>query len=42
MSSNYNSHPLIPEAMIDDGAASRIRRRQTVQEVLALELEAGR
>ncbi|GAA5173217.1 diaminopimelate decarboxylase [Niveibacterium umoris] len=40
MSSNYNSRPLIPEVMIDGDTARLIRRRQTVQELLALELDA--
>ncbi len=38
MSSNYNSRPLIPEVLVDGGQARLIRRRQTVQELLALEL----
>ena len=40
MSSNYNSRPLIAELMVDgdDPASARlIRRRQTVEELLALE-----
>ena len=40
MSSNYNTRPLIAEVLIDgdDAAAARlIRRRQTVEELLALE-----
>ncbi|HAS1784157.1 TPA: diaminopimelate decarboxylase [Enterobacter cloacae] len=38
MSSNYNSRPLLPEVLFDNGAARLIRRRQTIQELLALEL----
>ncbi|MFG6465758.1 diaminopimelate decarboxylase [Roseateles sp. BYS87W] len=37
MSSNYNSRPLVAEALVDGDAARRIRRRQTVEELLALE-----
>lgn len=38
MSSNYNSRPLAAEVLIDQGGAARlIRRRQTVDELLALE-----
>lgn len=38
MSSNYNSRPLLPEVLFDGGAARLIRRRQTIDELLALEL----
>lgn len=38
MSSNYNSRPLLPEVLFDNGNARLIRRRQTIQELLALEL----
>jgi len=38
MSSNYNTRPLIAEVMVDGGQARLIRRRQTVDELLALEL----
>lgn len=41
MSSNYNSRPLIAEVLVDgaDPASARlIRRRQTVEELLALEI----
>jgi len=38
MSSNYNSRPLLPEVLFDNGAARLIRRRQTIDELLALEL----
>ncbi|WP_417069570.1 diaminopimelate decarboxylase [Niveibacterium terrae] len=41
MSSNYNSRPLIPEVLIDGESQRLIRRRQTVAELLALELEAS-
>ncbi len=38
MSSNYNSRPLIPEVLFENGDAREIRRAQTIQELLALEL----
>ncbi len=38
MSSNYNSRPLLPEVLFDGGKARLIRRRQTIDELLALEL----
>ncbi|ENN8377151.1 MULTISPECIES: diaminopimelate decarboxylase [Providencia] len=38
MSSNYNSRPLLPEVMFVDGKPQLIRRRQTIEELLALEL----
>ncbi|WP_313081326.1 diaminopimelate decarboxylase [Atlantibacter sp.] len=38
MSSNYNSRPLLPEVLFDNGVAKLIRRRQTIEELLALEL----
>ncbi|QZA80375.1 diaminopimelate decarboxylase [Deefgea piscis] len=38
MSSNYNTRPLIAEVLIDGDAIRQIRRRQTVAELLALEL----
>lgn len=37
MSSNYNSRPLCPEVLVDRGSARLIRRRQSIQELLALE-----
>ncbi|MFT3802665.1 MAG: diaminopimelate decarboxylase [Burkholderiaceae bacterium] len=37
MSSNYNSRPLAPELLVDGGRATVIRRRQTIEELLALE-----
>ena len=37
MSSNYNSRPLIPEVLIDGETVKLIRRRQTIEELLALE-----
>jgi diaminopimelate decarboxylase len=37
MSSNYNRRPLPAEVMVDDGRARLIRRRQTVDDMLALE-----
>ncbi|WP_099075136.1 diaminopimelate decarboxylase [Proteus alimentorum] len=39
MSSNYNSRPLIPEVLIIEGVPQLIRRRQTIDELLALELD---
>ena len=38
MSSNYNTRPLAAEVLVDNGQARLIRRRQTVEELLALEL----
>ena len=38
MSSNYNSRPLLPEVLFDGGESRLIRRRQTIDELLALEL----
>ncbi|MES2104673.1 MAG: diaminopimelate decarboxylase [Pseudomonadota bacterium] len=38
MSSNYNSRPLIPEVLVDGDDIKLIRRRQTVQELITLEL----
>jgi diaminopimelate decarboxylase len=37
MSSNYNSRPLAPEALLENGNARLIRRRQTIEELIALE-----
>ncbi|MCV2361362.1 diaminopimelate decarboxylase [Paucibacter sp. TC2R-5] len=37
MSSNYNSRPLVAEVMVDGDSERLIRRRQTVEELLALE-----
>ncbi|SEM01609.1 diaminopimelate decarboxylase [Blastococcus sp. DSM 46786] len=39
MSSNYNSRPLAPEVLIDGDAVRLIRRRQTMDELLALETD---
>lgn len=39
MSSNYNSRPLIPEVLVDGDAVRLIRRRQRIDELLALERE---
>ncbi|GAB2948119.1 diaminopimelate decarboxylase [Hafnia psychrotolerans] len=38
MSSNYNSRPLLPEVLFEKGEPRLIRRRQTIEELLALEL----
>ena len=37
MSSNYNTRPLIAEVLVDGDTSTLIRRRQTAQELLALE-----
>jgi diaminopimelate decarboxylase len=37
MASNYNRHLLPPEALVDGGTWTVIRRRQTLDDVLALE-----
>ena len=37
MSSNYNRRPLPPEALVDGGQVRLIRRRQTIDDQLALE-----
>ncbi|MGO4397688.1 diaminopimelate decarboxylase [Achromobacter sp. PAB15] len=37
MSSNYNSRPLAPEVLLNEGSARLIRRRQTIRDLLALE-----
>lgn len=41
MSSNYNSRPLIPEVLFDDGKLQLIRRRQSLEELLDLERNAS-
>jgi diaminopimelate decarboxylase len=41
MSSNYNTRPLAAEVLVDGDTARLIRRRQTVAELLALELDTG-
>jgi diaminopimelate decarboxylase len=38
MSSNYNSRPLIPEVLLDGAQQTLIRRKQTIEELLALEV----
>ncbi|MGL6041671.1 MAG: diaminopimelate decarboxylase, partial [Deefgea sp.] len=38
MSSNYNTRPLITEVLLDGETVRQIRRRQTIAELLALEL----
>ena len=38
MSSNHNTRPLIAEVLVDGGQVRLIRRRQTVEELLSLEL----
>ena len=37
MASNYNSRPLAPEILVEGGVPRLVRRRQTVDELLALE-----
>jgi diaminopimelate decarboxylase len=37
MSSNYNTRPLIPEVLVENGQPRLIRRKQTVAELIALE-----
>ncbi|MDN6019477.1 MAG: diaminopimelate decarboxylase, partial [Enterobacterales bacterium] len=37
MSSNYNSRPLLPEVLFENNQPRLIRRRQTIEELLALE-----
>ncbi|MCY1378079.1 Diaminopimelate decarboxylase [compost metagenome] len=37
MSSNYNTRPLAAEVLVDGDSHRLIRRRQTVEELLALE-----
>lgn len=39
MSSNYNTRPLAAEVLVDGSKVQLIRRRQTVEELLALELD---
>ncbi len=39
MSSNYNSRPLAPEVLVDGDVTRLIRRRQTIDDLLALELD---
>ena len=41
MSSNYNTRPLAAEVRVDGGAARLVRRRQTLAELLALELDTA-
>jgi diaminopimelate decarboxylase len=41
MSSNYNTRPLAAEVLVDGGAARLVRRRQTLAELLALELDTA-
>jgi diaminopimelate decarboxylase len=38
MASNYNRRSLPPEVMVQDGRTSVIRRRQTIDDMLALEV----
>ncbi len=42
MSSNYNSKPLAPEVLIQEGRADLVRRRQTFEEMIAGEVIPGR
>lgn len=38
MSSNYNSRPLVPELLLDHGRLTEIRKRQTIDQLLDLEV----
>jgi len=37
MASNYNTRPLAPEVLVEDGRPRLIRRRQDLDHLLALE-----
>jgi diaminopimelate decarboxylase len=37
MSSNYNTRPRAPEVLVRDGRALLVRRRESVEELFALE-----
>jgi diaminopimelate decarboxylase len=39
MSSNYNSRPLVPEIMLDGGRLTVIRKRQSIEQLLDLEVK---
>jgi diaminopimelate decarboxylase len=39
MSSNYNSLPLVPEIMLDDGSLTVIRKRQSIEHLPDLEIK---
>jgi diaminopimelate decarboxylase len=39
MSSNYNTRPLVPEIMLDDGSLTVIRKRQSIEQLLDLEVK---
>ena len=39
MASNYNRRPLPAEVLVDEGSARLIRRRQTIDDMLALEVD---
>jgi diaminopimelate decarboxylase len=41
MSSTYNSRPLAAEVLVDGDQARLVRRRQRIEELLALEVDAG-
>ncbi|GLQ08996.1 diaminopimelate decarboxylase [Devosia yakushimensis] len=41
MSSNYNTRPLAPEVMLDEGVLSVIRKRQSIEQLLDLEADGG-
>jgi diaminopimelate decarboxylase len=42
MASNYNRRPLPVEVLVDDGGWRVVRRRQTVDDMLAMEVESER
>jgi diaminopimelate decarboxylase len=39
MASNYNSRPRPAEVFVKDGKAMLVRRRETVEDLLALQVE---
>ncbi|MBK6755153.1 MAG: diaminopimelate decarboxylase [Flavobacteriales bacterium] len=41
MASNYNSRPRPPEILVKDGKAQLIRRRETIEDLLATQLDGG-
>ncbi len=41
MSSNYNTRPRAPEVLVRDGEARLVRRRETIDDLLATELTPG-
>lgn len=41
MSSNYNTRPLLPEVLLENGKIRQIRRKQKLSELFALEISAN-